>query len=360
MNCKGVPTPLEYYLLTSVLSAIYAPLTVIGNLLMILTILFDPLKELRTFSNLVYTNSLISDFLFGLLIDPYRAWGNKIKSDGINMRKKYPYTPYLGRMCHILFLAGYLVSLFSLTAMSAHLMIVKDKNGSKLSYPVIALVSLFIWILATGLAFFYYAYGMKDVELVICSATTIACLIAIIANYFILYQPAKRLVAQIHATTSGSSGDNKAKAQDEKAQTVLTMESKAKRGDGNNAETGRNDEAGKVEDGETFGTINNDGKRSATEGSMQQRLRSIEALLLYYVILFIFAASSFVVIYAAKYDGIDLPCTGWYHLKGWKMMFMVTHKAVNPFICLLAIKSFRRGCLHLLRLKTYSRVGPMA
>ena len=360
MNCKGVPLPLERYLLTSVLSAIYAPLTVIGNLLMILTILVDPLKELRTFSNLIYINALISDFCFGLLIDPYRAWGNKIKSDGINMKKLYPYTIHFGKMCHMLYLSGQLVALFSLTVMSARLMILKDKTAGKLSYPVIALVSLFIWILAIGLSSFYYVYGMSDMQLVICSATTLGCLIAIIANYFILYKPAKVLLAQIQGTMSGSSEDNKAKAKVEKIDSVLAMESKTQRDGDNNVETGHNDEAGKSKDGNTYAKANKDGHRSAIEESKHQHLRSIEALLLYCAILFMFAASSCVVIYASEYDGISLSFAGSAYLKGWKMNFIVTHKAVNPFMCLVIIQSLRRGCLHLLRLRTERRVGPIA
>ena len=361
MSCKGVPKPSEYYLMTSVLSGIYMPMTVVGNLAIILTIIVDPLHELRTSFNLLYVNVLISDLLFGLLVDTYRTWGNNLRATGINLREAYPYTKSLGEMCHILFFGGQLVAFIALAVMSVNLKIQKDQRAGKVSYPLIAIVSMCIWACGIGFAFLYEVYGYSDVELVVISVSTFGTAAAIIANFFILYQPAKKNLAPCAEQRSAPPVDNVDQSKKEKFNSVIQMEAKISKQD--EVAENKNAEAhdGKmiVEEGRASAPMQ-DQNIAAEVDPRKQHLRDVQALLLYYVIIFVFLASSCIIVYANMYDYIKLSCVGTYFLKGWKMMFIVSHKAINPFLCLLLIASLRRGCLKLLRLRQERRVVPKA
>ena len=358
MNCKGVKVPLDNFLLISILSSLYTPLTVAGNLLMILVIIIDPLKELKTFPNFIYINVLIFDFCFGLLIDPYRAWGNKLKSDGINLRKEYPYAVYLGMTCHIFYLAGQLVALFALTVMSADLLV--HKSVRKVSYAQTIVTSICIWGLATGFAFFYIDYGLRDMEIIINSVTGFGCLVSIVVNYFILYRPAKKSLMQVHVQAPASAVGHKKAADNAECESTFEMEAKiSRKEDGkkaNEVETIKGI-AGKFGDEKEGVTTN---QRAPSVEPEHQRLRSIEALLLYYALLLIFTGSSCAIIFAASYDAIHLSCYSAHMLEAWGFMFIVTHKVFNPWLCLLIVPALRRSYLQLLRLRNYRRPAPVA
>ena len=322
-----------------------------------LTVVVDPLKELRTFFNLVYLNAILSDFCFGLLINPYRAWGNKMKADGVNFKKLYPYSKTLAQLCHTLYIAGQLVSLFSLTVMSAHLVrhVYKDKTAGKVHYPSIALVSVLMWALATGLASVYFVYGFQAVEMPVTGVTAFGSLVAIIANYIILYKPAKKRLTQVHAHTSAVQMGHNSSAQHEKNHSMVPVESITPKENGD--ERTDKDEVGHSGVSKVDHTPAN---QLSSEEPNHQRFRNVKALLFYYVILFGFSGSSWVIGYASVYDKVLLSCAGGYFWQGWKLMFMVMHKAFNPFICMLFIKSLRQGCLQLLRLRNFRRVAPNA
>jgi len=358
MNCKGIKVPLDNYLLITILSSLYTPITVAGNLLMILAIIIDPLKELRTFPNFIYINVLLSDFCFGLLIDPYRAWGNKIRYDDIDLKKEYPYAVPLGKTCHIFYLAGELIALFALTVMSADLLV--HKSVRKVSCVATVMISICIWVLAYGLALFYIGYGFRDVEFIINSVTGFGCLVSIIVNYFILYRPAKKSLIQVHVHPPPSSVGDKKTANNAECESTFEMEPKMSRKDdgakANEVEINKGI-AGKSCDDKESATTN---ERASSAEPERKHLRSIEALLLYYALLIIFTGSSCAVIYAGSYDGIYLSCYSTHMLEAWRFMFVITHKVFNPWLCLLIVPALRRSCLQLFRFRRYRRTAPMA
>ena len=68
INWKATPTITQ----TSVFFTL-AFITVVGNGLVIIAVVVDPLKELRTVSNYLVVNLAIADFLLGLIAEP--LWG---------------------------------------------------------------------------------------------------------------------------------------------------------------------------------------------------------------------------------------------------------------------------------------------
>ena len=359
MSCSGVPKPPEYYLTTSVLSGVYTPVTVIGNMLMALTILVDPLGEVRTPFNLIHLNAIASDFCFGLLIDIYRAWGNRMRYKGVNVRKVYPDTSYLGMLCHILYFGGQLVAFLSMALMLGDLVVRSGNKNIKVPYSFIVFASICIWALGLGFASLYKVYGYKEVEQIVASVTSFGSFLAIVVILSVLYQPAKKDLARVQPQASIGMADD-APEKD----VVVTLEK-------TESKTSTETEAGKMENGNPDGVAEkiehapgkekqeqSDSTTAAIAARMQKRVANIEALLLYYILLFLFVTASCAIIYADTYDQLNVPCIAKYYLSGWKLMFIVTHKAFNPFLCLLFVPALRRGCLQMLRLRKYRKVTP--
>ena len=164
MSCKGIPKPYDIYYTTGYVSAIYTPVTVFGNLLLILTIVADPLRELRTRFNLFFLNSIAADLVLGLFVDSYRAWGNYLKGTGVNLSKKYPYRVHLSKLCHVVFFGSQIIGFFTMAALFTDRVLHHKCGNRKTPTKIIASVSAGIWTFGVGLGLPFLLYGYTIVE----------------------------------------------------------------------------------------------------------------------------------------------------------------------------------------------------
>ena len=69
-DCMKFPSPFEVPIFTSFSSAVFLLITVPGNLLAILTIIKDPLKQLRTSFNFFVVSLAAADLMVGSIVEP--------------------------------------------------------------------------------------------------------------------------------------------------------------------------------------------------------------------------------------------------------------------------------------------------
>ncbi|KAJ7352767.1 hypothetical protein OS493_034118 [Desmophyllum pertusum] len=69
-HCVGVWAPTEVSITTMVLAILFMIATVPGNLMVILAVLFDPNKNLRSPFTLLVANLAVTDLIVGALVEP--------------------------------------------------------------------------------------------------------------------------------------------------------------------------------------------------------------------------------------------------------------------------------------------------
>ena len=348
MNCKGIPKPSDISYTTAYVSATYSPVTVFGNLLLILTIVADPLRELRTRFNLLFLNSIAADLVLGLFVDSYRAWGNYLKGTGVNLSKKYPYKKHLSKLCHAVFIGSQIIGFFTMAALFTDRILHHKYGNKKTPDKIIALISAGIWILGVGLGLPFLVYGFSIVEWVVIGTISVAAVVTFPAAYVLFYVPARAAVDG-SATKHGGLVDH-------------NNESST-----NSADFDTKDKTKSVGESKGIGETPIDEFPSESIQSLKRdndasfdanlKLEIAEKLLVIYAVLTLFAVTSGVLAFIANYNAAPT-CITAYWVKDINTLMVCSYRAFNPYLCILLIPSFRRGLLRLLRFRKIGAVAP--
>eukprot|EP00112_Aurelia_sp_Birch-Aquarium-sp1_P012388 Seg2605.4 transcript_id=Seg2605.4/GoldUCD/mRNA.D3Y31 product="hypothetical protein" protein_id=Seg2605.4/GoldUCD/D3Y31 len=352
MNCKGVPKPNDNYYTTGYVSAIYSPVTVFGNLFLILTIVADPLRELRTRFNLFFLNSIAADLVLGLFVDSYRAWGNYLRGTGVNTGKTYPDRKYLSKLCHVVFFGSQIVGFFTMATLFTDRILHHKYGNKKSSNKIIAFVSAGIWSFGVGLGLFYQLYGYTIVEWVVIGTVSVTSVVILAAAFIFFYLPARAAVDGSATTPNGlvvQGNETSTKSTD-----FDTMDKTKPVGETKDIEETPISEFPSVRI-KSSKPDSDDGSSSSLDAKL--KLENAEKLLVIYVVLFLFAVTAGVLVFMVNYKAAPT-CISAYWVKDMKTLVVCSYRAFNPYLCLLLIPSFRRGLLCLLRFRKIGAVAP--
>ena len=343
----------------SSVSGIYMPLTGLANIALILTIIIDPLKELRTRFNLIYLNALAADACFGILIDGYRVWGNYLRSTGINLKKEYPYTASLGKMCHVVYFGAQLISLFTVASLFADRIFHVVFDSRKPAHIAISVFSVFIWGLGPGLASLYISVGYSTFEFTVLNLNAFLSAAALLAASFVYYQ-AKNDVKQNTAKVSNtpSHAKNPFEGKDEIDNvTQMQPSSSGKNGEVTTENAEVQEATPKSNKAISTVAVKQQSANGDATANAKSKLFAAEVLVVATASMLFFVLPAVVIVYIDHYDKYP-SCIAKYWIGSWKLLSIATHKAFNPFICILLIGPFRRGIMHLLHIRRVNRVSP--
>ena len=202
--CETVwpPMPLSYF--TTIMGIILTTLIVVGNFLICLAVVKDPLKTLRTPFMYFIVNAAVSDFLVGIVAMPTTTYMHILE---IKSKLEFSNTANIG---HITFFALSSASIFSVATLSLerYMCVVHPfVYRQKLNFKRCFCVSTLIWTLSIGLAMLYVKVGHR-IYFMIYAHYSVAMIIGVlIFTYVRIYQRLYISVAtlirmtQIHKST---------------------------------------------------------------------------------------------------------------------------------------------------------------
>lgn len=186
-NCTDVMAPTTLSYLSAIVGVIYCPITTIGNGLVIIAILIDPFKELRTQFNFFVVNLAVADLMIGAIIDPLTSWAHFQEANRVEVRKEYP---GFVKFCHFAYFASVTASLLSLSALSIDRVIAVRfplKYRCQVSFLRYGIGALFIWVLSFGLSALYFVIGYVFMAWIMASFSCVFTFIVMVCCYFLLY-----------------------------------------------------------------------------------------------------------------------------------------------------------------------------
>ena len=186
-NCTDVMAPVTLSYLSAIVGAIYCPITTIGNGLVIVAILIDPFKELRTQFNFFVVNLAVADLIIGAIIDPFTSWAHFQEATRVEVRKEYP---AFVKFCHFTYFASVTASLLSLSALSIDRVIAVRfpmRYRFQVSFVRYGVAALFIWVLSFGLSALYFVIGYVVMAWIMASFSCVFTFIVMVCCYFLLY-----------------------------------------------------------------------------------------------------------------------------------------------------------------------------
>ena len=176
--------PKALSLFTAITSLAMAVPTTIGNGLIVIAVVCDPLKRLQNPFNYFLVNLAVSDLLVGLIALPISFWCHLGESEGAFPDNSIP-------ALHLSVFMSSTASLLSLVALSVdrYIMITNAvKYRRYMNWKHCLKVSLFIWFLSFTVPLVYFKTGYIGYLMVHEHTMVLAAAIILALNYYYIYK----------------------------------------------------------------------------------------------------------------------------------------------------------------------------
>ena len=214
-HCVGVWAPTEVSITTMVLAIIFMIATVPGNLMVILAVLVDPNKNLRSPFTLLVANLAVTDLIVGALVEPLSINTHYRESMGLSISMSW-----FSQSVYFLCCTASLLSLAALTV-DRYLAITKPLwYRANASYKRVGFAASMVWIVSCCFTSVFFFVGFVAYAFVFANITMFCTIFIFIFSYVRIFQYAKNQIASIDALTDGQAEHNKAR------QRAIEMENK--------------------------------------------------------------------------------------------------------------------------------------
>ena len=205
-HCTGVWAPTEVSITTMVLAIIFVIATVPGNLMVILAVLFDPNKNLRSPFTLLIANLAVTDLIVGALVEPLSIHTHYRESQGLSISMSW-----FSQSVYFLCCTASLLSLAALTV-DRYLAITKPLwYRANTSYLRVGIAAALVWIFSSCFTSLFFLVGFVAYAFVFANITMFCTIFIFFFSYIRIFQYAKNQIAQIDKMHDSQSEQNKAR-----------------------------------------------------------------------------------------------------------------------------------------------------
>ena len=205
-HCKGVGAPSEVPITTLSAAAVFCLFTVPGNLLIILSVLLDPNKNLRrTPYILLILNLAITDLIVGAMVEPLSMNTHWREAHGLSINNSW-----LSQFVYFMCCTASLLSLVILTV-DRYLAIT-----SPMWYHVnmtdrhVLLGSIAIWVVSIASSGLLFVIGFVTYAFVFANLTLFCTIFILVFSYVRVFLAVKKNVKEMNSLHQGDSERNKA------------------------------------------------------------------------------------------------------------------------------------------------------
>ena len=205
-RCLGIGAPSELSFITASMSVILILTNIPGNILIILAVVFDPNKNLRTPFNWLVVNLAIADSIVGLITQPITAHFHF--KEGF----RNPVDPTDLTRVHLAYLIPCTASVLSLTSLAVERYLAVRKPNTyrtKVTNKRISITIVMIWLTSLGLPNIYFTVGFTAYGFIFAN-TSVAMAVFVISLTYILLRLKVGNVRR-HSARSGPAPSTSAK-----------------------------------------------------------------------------------------------------------------------------------------------------
>ena len=214
-HCTGVWAPTEVSITTMVIAIIFVIATVPGNLMVILAVLLDPNKNLRSPFTLLIANLAVTDLIVGALVEPLSINTHYREAQGLSISMSW-----FSQSVYFLCCTASLLSLAALTV-DRYLAITKPLwYRANTSYLRVGIAAALVWIFSSCFTSLFFIVGFVAYAFVFANITMFCTIFIFFFSYIRIFQYAKNQIAQIDQMHDSQSEQNKAR------QRAIVMENK--------------------------------------------------------------------------------------------------------------------------------------
>ena len=205
-HCRGVGAPREVSLTTLSIAAVFSLVTVPGNLLIILSVLMDPNKNLRrTPYILLILNLAITDLIVGAMVEPLSMYTHWNETHGLPINYSW-----LSQFVYFMCCTASLLSLCILT-IDRYLAITSPMwYRANMTNTRVLQASIFIWVLSISCSAALFATGFVTYAFIFATLTLICAIFILAFTYIRIFLVVKRKVKELNNLHQGDAERKKA------------------------------------------------------------------------------------------------------------------------------------------------------
>ena len=224
-SCSDAPVPTFLSIITAIVDSILTITAVTGNLLVLLAVLLDPNRNLRSRFNYFVANLAAADFILGCCGLPLSVEYHIRESRSVNVEAFDSNLPR-DHARRIIILISCTASLLSLAALTIDRFIaINDPLGYRtgMNTKQAVIVSFLIWFISSWLSFLYFYVGYLNCRFFVANLAVIATFAVLCLNYFKVLKHFKVQADTWDVLHDGQNRDNLAKMRAVKRQKKITQ-----------------------------------------------------------------------------------------------------------------------------------------
>ncbi|XP_078374173.1 adenosine receptor A2a-like [Oculina patagonica] len=220
-HCSNVSTPTSLSITSASFCSVLTVTAVAGNFLVLLAVIIDPNRNLRSPFNFLVANLAAADLIVGCFALPMSV-DFYIRESLTAHHVTFLPRDHARRVGYFISTTASLLSLAALTVDRFNAITDPLKYRIRLSTKRVAIVSLVLWIVSTGLPFLYFQVGYLKYQFFFANTAVVATFTVLCLTYAKVFKTLKHKVKNCDALHGGNDRDNHAKLRAIKLEKKIT------------------------------------------------------------------------------------------------------------------------------------------
>ena len=205
VGCKNVWAPNYLSLLTAIIGSVFCIVITLGNLMIVIAVVKDPLKKLRSPFNYFVVNLAVADLIVGIISMPIGIYNHTLeylKTKPDVLKRVFTVTLFIS-------LTASLLCLITLSVDRYVAITFPMKYRSNLTWRKCWIGSFIIWILSLSLPFIYLKVGYINYLMIYVNTAVVIAAITLVMTYIRIYKFLRGQIQRMKEISRTTSNETK-------------------------------------------------------------------------------------------------------------------------------------------------------
>ena len=205
VGCKNVWAPSYLSLLTAIIGSVFFIVITLGNLMIVIAVVKDPLKKLRSPFNYFVINLAVADLIVGIISMPIGIYNHTLeylKTKPDVLKRVFTVTLFIS-------LTASLLCLITLSVDRYVAITFPMKYRSNLTWRKCWIGSFIIWILSLSLPFIYLKVGYINYLMIYVNTAVVIAAITLVMTYIRIYKFLRGQIQRMKEISRTTSNETK-------------------------------------------------------------------------------------------------------------------------------------------------------
>ena len=205
VGCKNVWAPSYLSLLTAIIGSVFCIVITVGNLMIVIAVVKDPLKKLRSPFNYFVVNLAAADLIVGIVTMPIGIYNHTLEY----LKTKPDLLKKVFTVALFISLTASLLCLITLSVDRYIAITFPMKYRSNLTWRKCWIGSIIIWILSLSLPFIYIKVGYINYLMIYINTAVAVAAITLVMTYIRIYNFLRGQIQRMKEISRTTSNETK-------------------------------------------------------------------------------------------------------------------------------------------------------